>query len=173
VLGLCFTGASAQAQSMQGSLDINGFVAVRCSAAAGGAATLELGELTGSEGRVKAALGDSGELVRRFTVACTSLNPQISLEATPLTTSGADANGYTGTVHYTATLLAAEAAGGSSELSHTTNGQAPSPQSLGGRLSNSENNVSVAIANGFTATDDRLLAGAYSGSVTFVISASN
>jgi hypothetical protein len=132
-----------------------------------------LGELAAQDGRVNRTFSDATELIRGYSVICTNSNPRIGVEARPLAANLSDADGYTGTVHYTVRVSAQESGGASEVFTHTTNGAAPVLRSLAGRLANSENNIVVDVSNGFTERDERLLAGAYHASVTIIISASN
>jgi hypothetical protein len=134
---------------------------------------MALGELAAPDGRVNRAFSDAIASTRGYSVVCTNANPRIGVEATPLATDSPAAEGYTGTVHYTVRVSAREAGGASEVFTHTTNAAAPVLRNLMGRFSNSPNNIVMAVSDGFTDRNDRLLAGAYHASVTIVISASN
>jgi hypothetical protein len=173
--GSAMAASPAFAQSASGTVNVTGTVASKCTASAPITGSITLNELAVAAGTVDAAFSsNSGGLSRSFTVKCTSSAPSIQVSATPLalTPSVAAATGYTGTVHYTATLTAAKAGGGApASTAHTTNAAAPAALAVGDRLANATNNVTVAVSNGFTSTaTDLLEAGSYQSTITITVS---
>jgi hypothetical protein len=172
----------AAAQTVaSGSVTVTGSVADKCFAITPISDTITLGELalaTGvNAGTIDSAFSSNiGGLSRSFTVRCTTTTPKITVSAVPLTISG-DAgtlNGYTGTVHYTSTLTAQKATGGAdASAAYTTADSLPAATttSVGDRLKNAANNVTVTVSNGTTTTaTDQLKAGSYSGSISITVS---
>jgi hypothetical protein len=162
----------ALAQSASGTIGVTGSVGAKCTASTEIAGTIALGELSRASGTVDSAFSNAaGGLSRSYTVKCTSATPHIAVDATPLTTTSSGAAGYTGTVHYTATVTANKAGGGSESVAHITNAAAPAVKAVGARLANAENNITVGVASGFTATaGDLLEAGNYSASIKVTVS---
>ena len=166
---LIATPAFAQAS---GSVSLTGSVAAKCTAIPDLDDSIALGELALANGTVDPAfLGAGGDLSRSFTVRCTSPNPGLSVQANALTTTASGAAGYTGTVHYTATLTAVRAAGGSATVVDQSDPAAATTGSVGSHLANSNNNITVTVSNGNTTTATDLLdAGAYTGSIAIIVS---
>ena len=165
----------AAAQTASGSVAVEGTVAAKCSATTPITGTITLNELAQSNGTVDQAFSaQSGGLSRSFTIRCTSANPGLSVNAAPLVNSAiaSPASGYTNTVHYTATLVASRAGGGSSDaVIDTSNVSGATTGAVGDRLANSADNVTVTVSNGNTTTGSDLLeAGSYSGSIAIIVS---
>jgi hypothetical protein len=162
----------AVAQSASGTVGVTGSVSAKCTASTEIAGTIALGELARASGTVDSAFSNaSGGLTRSYTVKCTSATPHIAVDASPLTTTSSGAAGYTGTVHYTATVTANKAGGGSESVAHTTNAAAPAAKAVGARLANAESNITVGVANGFTGTaSDMLEAGNYTAAIKVSVS---
>jgi hypothetical protein len=172
VAASAMAASPALAQSASGTIGVTGSVGAKCTASTEIAGTIALGELSRANGTVDSAFSNvSGGLSRSYTVKCTSSTPHIAVDAAPLTTASSGAAGYTGTVHYTATVTASKAGGGTEAVAHTTNVAAPAAKPVGARLANAENNITVAIANGFTATSsDMLEAGNYNAAIKVTVS---
>jgi hypothetical protein len=171
--GSATAASPAFAQSATGTVEVSGTVASKCTASAPISGTIDLGELALDSGTVDTAFSDNGGLSKSFTVKCTSAAPHIKVVASPLSVaSPSGAAGYTGVVHYTATLTAAKAGGGSpATVAHTSNAAAPDAVAVGGRLANAANNITVAVSDGFTTSaTDLLEAGSYEGEVTVTVS---
>lgn len=168
--------APAGAQTVaSGTVDVTGSVAAKCTTASAISGTITLGELALSNGTIDSAFtSNTGGLSRSFTVRCTSGNVQIGVQADPLREASDDttANGYTGTAHYTATLVAAKAGSGTATAAYSTlAGGAASTQALGGRMANSTDNLTVTVSNGQTSnTGDLLKSGSYAGKIYITVS---
>jgi hypothetical protein len=172
VAGSALAASPALAQSASGQIGVTGSVAAKCTASSEIGGTIALRELASANGTVDSAFSNAeAGLTRSYTVKCTSATPHIAVEATPLTTTSSGAAGYTGTVHYTATVTANKAGGGSEAVAHTTNGAAPAAKAVGARLANADNNIVVGVAKGFTGTaTDLLEAGNYTAAIKVTVS---
>jgi hypothetical protein len=166
---------SASAQSASGSVSVTGSVAPKCTASPAITGSITLNELAVANGTVNSTFSaQTGGLSRSFTVRCTSPNPGLSVDATALTTTASGATGYTGTVHYTATLTAQKAAGGAdASVADTSNVAGATTTSVGSQLANANNNVTVTVSNGNTTNATDLLdSGSYAGSIAIIVSPS-
>lgn len=168
----------ALAAPASGTVDVTGSVASKCTTAAGISGTITLGELALDDGKVDTAFSsNTGGLSRSFTVRCTAASVQISVNSNALThaSDAGTANGYTGTVHYTSTLTAKKAAGGDDASAvYTTANTLPAATvtSLGGRLKNEADNVTLTVSNGHTTNAGDLLKAGTSYTSTITISVS-
>lgn len=175
-LGLAAFATPAAAQSASGNVNVTGTVGAKCTTATPISGTITLNELAQTDGTVDGAFtSQTGGLTRSFTVRCTAANVKIEVAATPLTIAG-DAgtlNGYTGTVHYSSTMVADKASGGLASATYVTaDVVAPTASdTLGDRLKNAADNVRVTVSNGYTTNaTDLLKAGSYAGVVTLTVS---
>ncbi len=157
-----------------GTVQVNGTVAAKCAAITPISGTIALGELANANGTIEGTFaGNSGGLTRQFTVRCTGANPNLSVKASPLVNAAVTtpASGYTNTVHYTATMSATKAGGGSTSLSNLSSNANATTGAVGDRLAASANNITLAISAGTTADAGAVLeAGTYSGSVALTVS---
>lgn len=167
----------AMAQTVaSGTVQVTGTVAAKCTADNPISGTIDLGELALANGTVDPAFSSNTTgLSRSFTVRCTSANTQITVSSDALA-NASDAttgNGYTGTVHYTSTLTAEKASGGTpASAAYTTADSLPSATTtqLGDRLANSASNVTVTVSNGHTTTaSDLLKAGSYTSTIQITV----
>lgn len=172
VIGSTVVATPAFAQAA-GSVDVSGTVAARCSAATPITGSITLGELAKADGTVDASFaGNTGGLSRNFTVKCNGANPKISVEAKPLVNAAATSspNGYTNTVHYTATLIATGAKGGTTPVADQSLSSGATSAQVGDRLAAVSNNVTLTIGSGLTADSTAILdAGTYAGKVEVTI----
>jgi hypothetical protein len=157
-----------------GSVDVNGTVSARCSAASPISGNITLGELSKADGKVDAAFaGNTGGLSRNFTVVCNGASPRLSVNALPLV-NAASANpptGYTNTVHYTATLSAMNASGGTTNVANQSSTTGATTGNVSGRLAAVQNNISLTVGSGITGDSNAMLeAGAYAGRIEVVVS---
>lgn len=176
VAGSALWAIPASAQSTSGTVNLSGTVAAKCTSAGGLSDNINLGELAIANGTVNSSFSSNvGGLTRSFTVTCTSANPQISVDAAPLVNAAvlAPTSGYTNTVHYTATMTASKAAGGSTSAIDTSNVAGSTASSVGGHLANGANNIVVTVSNGnTTSATDLLEAGSYAGTISLTVSPS-
>lgn len=167
--------AMAQSTSVAGTVDVTGSVAGKCSVPSAISGTITLNELAIANGTVNSTFSNqTGGLSRSFTVHCTSANVSITVSSDALnnSTDSTTGNGYTGQVHYTSTLTANKAAGGTATAAYTTAVSLPSPTTslLGGRIANAADNLTVTVSNGHTANAaDMLKAGSYSSTITITV----
>ena len=163
----------ASAQTVSGTVALTGTVASKCTANPNNLnGSINLGELAVAAGTVNTAFtGNVGGLSRSFTVTCTSPNAVLSADASPLVNAGivSPTAGYTNTVHYTATLAAVKAAGGTVSAADTSNTSGATTAPIAGHLANSANNVTVTVSSGNTASADLLEAGSYAGSIAISV----
>jgi len=167
-----FAAAPAFAQT-SGTVDVTGTVAARCSAITPISGSITLGELATATGKVDPAFaGNTGGLSRNFTIVCNGANPKLSVNARPLVNAAASTSpsGYTNIVHYTATLTAAGATGGSTSVADQSLSTGATTGQVGDRLSAVANNVSLTIGSGVTTESTAILdAGSYAGNVEIII----
>jgi len=165
--------APAFAQA-SGSVEVNGTVAQRCSAVSPITGSIALGELAKTGGTVDAAFaGATNGLSRTFTVRCNGANPQLSVNARPLVNAAAtnSPNGYTNTVHYTASLSAMGAKGGTTSVADQSMSNGATVGQIGDRLAAVANNITLTIGSGVTNDSNAILeAGAYQGNVDIIVS---
>jgi phage-related minor tail protein len=174
--GSALAAVPAAAQSVSGNVTVTGTVAAKCTSAGGQNGSINLGELAVADGKVNPTFSANvGGLSRSFTVTCTSANPQISVDATALVNSAivTPTAGYTNTVHYTATMVASKAAGGTTSAIDTSNVAGATTALVGDHLANAPNNIVLTVSNGNTTTaTDMLEAGDYSGVIALTVSPS-
>ena len=172
IIGSTFAAAPAFAQA-SGSVDVTGTVSARCSAVTPLNGSITLGELAKADGTIDAAFsGNTGGLSRNFTVKCNGANPKVSVEAKALVNAAATttAPGYTNTVHYTATVVALGAKGGSTSIADQSLSNGATSAQTGDRLAAVTNNVALTVGAGATTEATAILdAGTYAGKVEITI----
>ncbi|PXA91946.1 hypothetical protein DMC47_24430 [Nostoc sp. 3335mG] len=171
-LGSAFAAAPAFAQA-SGSVDVSGTVSARCSAATPISGSITLGELAKTDGTVDAAFSSNvNGLTRNFTIKCNGANPKVSVEAKPLVNASSNnpPNGYTNTVHYTATVVALGAGGGSTSIADPSIASGATSSQINDRLATVSNNISLTVGSGQTSESGAMLeAGAYAGKVEITV----
>jgi hypothetical protein len=172
MIGSALAAAPAFAQA-SGSVDVSGTVAARCSAVAPITGSITLGELAKTDGTVDTAFsGNTGGLSRDFTIKCNGANPKVSVEAKPLINAAAtnSPNGYTNTVHYTATVIARGAKGGTASVADQSLSSGATAGQVGDRFAAVSNNLSLTIGSGITTESTAILdAGTYAGKVEITV----
>lgn len=173
VLGSALASAPVFAQTVTGSVDVTGTVAARCSAVTPITGSITLGELAKADGTVDPSFaGNTGGLSRNFTIKCNGANPKITVDAKPLVNAAAtnSPNGYTNTVHYTATLVAMGAKGGTTSVADQSLSSGATSGQVGDRLAAVSNNITLTVGAGATADSTAILdAGTYAGKVEITI----
>ena len=105
----------ALAQETTGTINLTGTVAGQCSVTGGGQSfseTINLGELSGNDGRLRTDLTDaSPDAERNFSVVCTSATPRVRLSATRLATGTTAPTGYANNIDFTAQVAVLQASG--------------------------------------------------------------
>ena len=168
------TPAMAQT-SASGTVLVTGTVPGKCTAITPISGTITLGDISTSTGTVLSSFGNnSGGLSRSFTIVCTSSNASITVSSDSLnnTTDNTTGNGYTGRVHYTSTLTANKAGGGTATAVYTSADVLPaaSTTALADRLAAGPNNVTVAVSNGTTTNNgDVLKQGTYNSTIAITV----
>ncbi|MEN3748254.1 hypothetical protein TPR58_13845 [Sphingomonas sp. HF-S3] len=172
VLGSAFAAAPAFAQA-SGSVDVSGTVSARCSAVTPISGSITLGELAKADGTIDAAFSsNTGGLTRNFTIKCNGANPKVSVDAKPLVNAASNnaPNGYTNTVHYTATVVALGAKGGSTSIADQSISTGATSSPLNDRLASVSNNIALTVGAGVTTDSNAMLdAGAYAGKVEITV----
>ena len=170
-----FAASPALAQNASGTVGVSGSVAGKCTAMTPITGSITLNELALASGKVDSAFSSqTGGLSRSFTVICTSANVQISVSSDSLNngTDNTTGGGYTGRVHYRSTLTANKASGGVATATYNSADSAPAAATatLGERLQNAANNITVAVSNGnITNADDLLKAGSYTSTIAITV----
>lgn len=168
--------APAMAQNASGTVQVGGSVAGKCSALTPITGSITLNELALANGTVDGAFSSqTNGLSRAFSVVCTSANVAITVSSDALNnaTDATTLGGYTGRVHYTSTLSADKAGGGTATAAYTTADSLPlaSTSPLGSRLANAANNLTVTVSAGHTTNAaDLLKAGSYTSTIAITVS---
>lgn len=169
------TPAMAQT-SASGTVQVIGTVPGKCTAITPISGTITLNDISTPTGTVLSTFGNnSGGLSRTFTIVCTSANASISVSSDSLnnSTDNTTGGGYTGRVHYTSTLTANKASGGSASAVYTSADVLPAATTtaLADRLATGTNNVTVAISSGTTTNPgDVLKQGTYNSTIAITVS---
>ncbi|HYJ52300.1 MAG TPA: hypothetical protein VEW04_03925 [Allosphingosinicella sp.] len=166
----------ALAQQVTGTINLTGVVAGRCSVLAGGQAfseTINLGELSGNDGRLRTDLTDaSPDAVRNYSIVCTSATPRVILSATRLSTGTTAPAGYANNIDYTAQVAVLQASGTPPSITYVTASALPAPTNvqLTAPLANAADNVTVRVHSFRTAAGALLVAGSYTSVIQITIS---
>jgi len=170
--------SAAFAQQATGTINLTGTVTGRCSVVGGGQAfseTINLGELAGGDGRLRAALTDaSPDAIRSFSLVCTSATPRVELSATRLSTGTTAPTGYANNIDYTAQVAVLQASGTPPQITYTTASSLPAPTNvqLTAPLANTADNVTIRVYSFGTEAGALLVAGSYSSVIHVTISPS-
>jgi len=168
----------ALAQQATGTINLTGSVAGRCSVVGGGQAfseTINLGELAGGDGRLRADLTDaSPDAIRNFSLVCTSATPRVRLSATRLGTGTTAPTGYANAIDFTAQVAVLQASGTAPQITYTTASSLPAPTDvqLTAPLANAADNVTLRVYSFGTAAGALLVAGSYTSVILITISPS-
>ncbi|MGA0602874.1 hypothetical protein ACO2Q3_19350 [Caulobacter sp. KR2-114] len=174
------TGAVA-ATGSTGTVTLGGHVDAKCSVVGGSGSTfsssVDLGDLSGSDGQLRAALAATTASspaggVQNFQIACTGAGNTITLKADPIKAQTAAATGYANTINYTAEVDVALASGSTSSTSHASDSTVTTTNlNAADRLANLANNVQIK-AYGLNTTAGALLVADpnYSGLISVTIS---
>jgi len=166
----------ALAQQTTGTINLQGTVAGQCSVTGGGQSfseTINLGELSGNDGRLRTDLTDaSPDAVRNFSVVCTSATPRVRLSATRLSTATTAPTGYASDIDFTAEVAVLQASGTPPQITYTTASSLPAPTdvSLNAPLANAADNVTLRVYSFGTAAGALLVAGDYTSVISITIS---
>ena len=166
---------AAFAQQATGTINLTGTVTGRCSVVGGGQAfseTINLGELAGPDGRLRADLTDaSPDAIRSFSLVCTSATPSVELSAERLTTGTTAPAGYANNIDYTAQVAVLQASGSPPDITYTTASSLPAPTNvqLTAPLANAADNVTIRVHSFGTAAGALLVAGSYTSVIHITI----
>lgn len=179
-LATALAAAPASAQSVSGTVTINGTVGEKCLVTDTGAnpnanfgGIVDLGALDDTDGTLRtiAPIAASGDLANLgFRVVCTTANPNVSVTAAPMLNVAAAPTGYANRIDFTADVDF-DTVGGTQEFQAVTDATATVGGALANRLATGLDNVRVDLS-GFNTpgADDVLVAGSYTGSVSITIS---
>lgn len=166
----------AMAQTVaSGTVGVTGSVAGKCTAQSPITGSITLNELAKTDGTVDGTFSSqTGGLSRSFYVVCTSANVSITVSSDALNnqTDSTTGGGYTGRVHYTSTLTAQKAGGGTATATYTTADVLPaaSTTALADRLKNVNPNITVAVSSGTTTSaTDVLKQGSYVSTISITV----
>nr|WP_137677391.1 hypothetical protein [Parerythrobacter lutipelagi] len=182
ILAFAAAAGPAMAQSVSGTVTINGTVGEKCIVTDAGddpntdfGGIIDLGQLDDTDGTLRtiADIGATSDLANLgFRIVCTTASPAVSVTAAPLTTAATAPTGYANTVHFTADANFS-VVGGTDTFQVVTDGTATNGGSLSNRLATGPDNVQVDLSAFHTAaTTDVLVAGSYTGTVQITISPS-
>lgn len=181
VLALALASSPAAAQSVSGTVTIQGNVDAKCIVTDAGdvpnpdfGGFIDLGDLDDVNGTLRpiGTIAASSDLANLgFRVVCTSATPSVAVSASPMVNAGVTAAaGYADTVHFTADANFT-VVGGTDNFEVTTDGTATAGGPLSDRLATGPDNVQIDLSNFHTPqATDVLTAGTYTGSVSITIS---
>ncbi|MFY8048312.1 MAG: hypothetical protein ACOVNS_05775 [Erythrobacter sp.] len=182
VLALVAAVQPAAAQSVSGTVTLEGTVGDKCIVTDGGATpnidfggTIDLGELDDTDGTLRSigTISASSNLDNLgFRVVCTTALPRVEITAEPMVNpTGVATGGYANAVHFTADTKFSLVSGGTQTFGVTTNGTPINGGHLSARLATGEHNVQIDLSNFHTlGSADVLTAGDYTGTVSITIS---
>ncbi|MFI4933451.1 MAG: hypothetical protein ACHP7N_02425 [Caulobacterales bacterium] len=163
ILGLSIpTIAAATPTGVTGTVTVDGAVAARCQFGAGGAALInipELSDTTTGELNPSTVNGQSAQLQGW----CNGTNSTMTVQADPLLNAGSAPSGFSNHVDFTATATAHPTGGDKSASDTTTVAGAGTPVTVGIFSGNIDVVLSLAASN--PAAPAKMLAGAYAGDV--------
>lgn len=176
------TATQASAQSVTGTVNLHGTVAPRCGSTFNGdttfSGTINLGELTGSNGAILPGLAASNSNspagVADFFVGCSSTQFNVTMNATRLVNpASVPAPPGSATIDYTAEVKIAKAEGGFAYATYTTAATLPPPSVtlVNGAVSAVAGNFQVRVYALHPDNGDAsiMLAGAYDGVISVLV----
>lgn len=170
----------AMAQSVTGTVDLRGSVASRCfvlpTEGSTFGTTVDFGELAQTDGTLRtdlstefSSIGGAGLEAR---VVCTTPNPTISVDASPLQTAASADPGYDNSIDYNAHVYVDTVTTADVEFTNDSADPAGAVTAIGGRLaSNGGNNILITADDFRTNNSTDLLVASpnYSGQILVVI----
>lgn len=165
----------AMAQSVNGTITLNGSVASKCFVDPGNgntfSATVNFGELAQANGTLRTDLATAFG-TKSFTVKCNSGSPTISVDANPLATAAAGSTGYDNSIDYTASVALVTTGTNNGPFTNDSANAAGTATAVGSGLANSTNNVNITTTNYRTnsATDLLVASPTYTGNILVTIS---
>ncbi|TMJ11574.1 MAG: hypothetical protein E6G94_15650 [Alphaproteobacteria bacterium] len=162
IAGICtvaFGTATPAFAQVTGTVDVTGTVTDRCQFTSNGNALINLGEISGTDGKLDTAIVDAGQATLQGW--CNGAAATIGVEAHPLLNPAAGATGFDTRVDYKAIATAGTAA----PTDLTTDAGAGTPVLLG--LFNG--NIVVDIDNSSSPTSGLMVAGDYVGSIVVTL----
>lgn len=173
IAAAAFGSTAAHAQSVTGTIHLEGSVSPKCvvlpSEGTTFTDTVSFGELAQADGTLRSGLAsDFG--TRSFTVKCNSAAPQISVNADPLRTLAPAADGYDNSIDYLASVQL-DTIAASGPFTNDSNAPAGALTPVGSQLVNSDANVHIRTSDYRTNALSNLLVASptYTGQITVVI----
>lgn len=180
---LAASAAPAYAQSVSGTVTLDGTVGEKCLVTSTGAVpspdfggAIHLGQLDdGTTGKLRtiATVSAGSDANLNFRVVCTTATPGVTVTSNALKTGvGTAPTGYANTVHYSSTVAFDIAGAGSpTNVTTVTDGTATSTSNLPGRLATGTTNIHVSATSFHTpGANDVLVSGTYNGSIAITVS---
>lgn len=178
-LSMTLITSPAEAQSVNGTVDITGSVAPKCLVLPGAGNSfgtlVALGELAQADGRLAtdlssrfSSIGGTGLIAR---VVCTSANPTVAVDALEITSATPSTTGYANRVDFAARVALSVTPSGIDTISNDSRNAATGPTALSGRLANNGDSNIMITADTFATpvATDLLVAGSYTGRIDIVI----
>ncbi|TMJ11573.1 MAG: hypothetical protein E6G94_15645 [Alphaproteobacteria bacterium] len=174
----------AAAQTATGVVNITGNVDSKCIVIAPGTptggnafgGTVSLGNLAQANGTLESTatlesrFAAAGAANLEYRVVCTAASTKISVDADPITTAAASTTGYSNTVQYQANVAVLLANSTPTPLVNDSLAVAATETTYPDRLKASVNNIIVTASNfRSAAATDVMLAGAYTGKITIIV----
>lgn len=159
IAALALGGAAPVLAQATGEVDVNGFVEDRCQFTTIGDSVIELGEISGDDGRLDEAAVDAGTATLQGW--CNGSAATIVVEALPLINAASGAANFDKRVDYRATTTAGSAA----PIDDSTDAGAGAEVALG--LFSGD--IVVDISNAASPNDGLMVAGDYVGSIVVTL----
>jgi hypothetical protein len=156
---MAFGGAAPAFAQATGQVDVNGYVDDRCQFVTIGNAVIDLGEISGTDGKLDTATVNAGQATLQGW--CNGSASTIGVEAFPLLNAAAGAASFDKRVDYQATATAGTAV----PTDLTTDAGAGTPVALG--LFNGD--IVVDIDSSSSPTNGLMVAGDYVGSIVVTL----
>lgn len=176
--------APASAQSVTGVVNITGNVDSKCIVIAPGTptggnafgGTVSLGNLAQANGTLESTatlesrFAAAGAANLEYRVVCTAASTKVSVDADPITTAAASTTGYSNTVQYQANVAVLLANSTPTPIVNDSLVGTATETTYADRLKASVNNILVSATNFRSASaTDVMLAGAYTGKITIIV----
>lgn len=166
----------ASAQTVTGTVNLTGSVAPKCFVLPGNGGTftgsVNFGELAAADGTLRSGLsGDVTAAALAFRVLCTTANPDVTVDASPLATATAATAGYANTINYAAHVAFSIVGGGTDNVSNDSSAPAATAATLSGRLNGVGTNIAITADTFRTAaaTDILVASPTYTGSIVVTV----
>lgn len=168
----------AAAQSVTGTITLNGSVAEKCLVVPGAGSTfggiINLGELAQADGTLRTGIAADANAspFMAARVVCTSATPTISVDTTALATAAPAATGYDNSIDFNASVTLVTTGANNGPFANDSANAPLAATAVGSRLANSgSDNVTITTSGfrTFAATDLLVASPTYTGSIVVVI----